>query len=129
MKIPVAILLLFTAGFVHAGTITCDVLSNGNVLVSMKVPHPEHALAIRPNDEVVWLQTGAEYIHKQIENFGALAEWVISPETKGTVWVNGKASVQPIIKESGRYHLYIADNIETEPENTHFIECYFVIVR
>lgn len=129
MKIAATLLFLFVSGFVHAEAVTCNVLSNSNVLVLMKAPHPEHALVNRPDGEVVWLQTGPEYIHKQIENFGALEEWVIAPETKGTVWLDGKAEIQPIIKGSGRYHLYIANNIETEPGNTHFIECYFVINR
>ncbi len=93
----------------------------------MIAPHPEHALVHRPNGETVWLQTSPAYIHKQIENFGALETWVITPETKGTVWIDGKPVVQPIIQGNGRYHLYIADNPETEPENTYFIECYFVI--
>ena len=32
----------------------------------MKTPHPNHALVYRPDGETVWLQTGPEYIHKQI---------------------------------------------------------------
>jgi IS30 family transposase len=27
------------------------------------------------------------------------------------------------------YHLYLADNIETEKENTYFVECYFEIAK
>jgi hypothetical protein len=129
MKIIAAFLILFASGFVHAETITCDVTSNGDVHISMIAPHPEHALVYRPNGEIVWLQTSPEFIHKQIENFGALEKWVITPETKGTVWVDGKAIVQPIIQGNGRYHLFIAENPETEPENTYFIECCFDIEK
>ena len=127
MKTAAALLILFATGFGHADTISCNVTSNGEVHISMKAPHPEHALVYRPNGEVVWLQTSPEYIHQQIENFGALEKWVITRGTKGTVYVDGKASLQPVIQGSGRYHLYIAENPETEPENTYFIECYFVI--
>ena len=127
MKITATFLILFSSGFVHADTITCNVTSNGDVHISMVAPHPEHALVIRPNGETVWLQTSPEYIHKKIENFGELEKWVITPETKGTVWIDGQASVDPIIQGNGRYHLYIAENLETEPENTYFIECYFII--
>ena len=66
-------------------------------------------------------------MHKQIANFGNLENWVITPESMGTVWVNGRATAQPIINGKGEYHLYIAENTETEPENTYFIECYFFI--
>ena len=86
-------------------------------------------MVYRPNGEIVWLQTTPEYIHKQIENFGALQNLVITRETKGTVFVDGKAIVQPIIQGNGRYHLYIAENLETEPENTYFIDCYFIIEK
>lgn len=127
MKITATFFILFASGFVHADTITCNVTSNGDVHISMIAPHPEHALVYRPNGEIVWLQTSPEFIHKQIENFGALEKWVITPETKGTVWVDGKAIVQPIIQGNGKYHLYIAENPETEPENTYFIECLFFI--
>ena len=96
-------------------------------MVTMEVPHPNHALIYRPDGETVWLQTSSEYLHGQVPNFDELRTWVISSESQGTVWVDGKATVQAIIKGKGRYHLYIAENTETEPENTYFIECYFVI--
>jgi hypothetical protein len=129
MKITATFLILFASGLVNADPITCTVKSNGDVYISMIAPHPEHALVYRPNGETVWLQTSPDFIHKQIENFGALEKWVITPETKGTVWVDGKASVQPIIQGNGRYQLYIAENPETEPENSYFIQCYFVIEK
>lgn len=127
MKHLAALFFLFASCLAHAQAITCDVLSDGNVLVKMKTPHPEHALVYRPDDSVVWLQSGPEYIHQQIGNFGELEEWLITPESKGTVWGDGGAEVRPILQGRGRYHLYIANNIETEPENTYFIECFFVI--
>ena len=127
MKITATLMILFASGFVHAEPINCNVTSNGEVHISMIAPHPNHALVHRPSGETVWLQTSSEYIHKQVPNFSELKIWVISSESKGTVWVNGKATVQPIIKGKGEYHLYIAENLETEPENTYFIECYFVI--
>jgi len=129
MKIAVTFLIFLVSGFVYADTITCNVTSNGEVHISMTAPHPEHALVHRPNGETVWLQTSPEFIHKQIENFGTLEKWVITPETKGTVWVDGKANVQPIIQGGGWDHLFIAENLETEPENTYFIECYFFIEK
>ena len=108
MKTAAALLILFASGLAHSDTTTCNVTSNGEVHISMRSPHPEHALVFRPTGEVVWLQTSPQYVHKQIENFGALEKWVITPETKGTVDVDGKASVQSVIQGSGRYHLYIA---------------------
>ena len=127
MKTLITIFTLFWASISQATPINCEVTSDSNVIVTMKTPHPNHALVHRPSGETVWFQTGPEYIHKQIPNFSELKTWVITPESTGTVWVDGKATVQPIINGKGKYNLYIAENIETEPENTYFIECYFVI--
>jgi hypothetical protein len=127
MKTLIAIFTLFWASISHASPIDCKVTDESTVIVTMEIPHPNHALVYRPSGETVWLQTSSEYIHKQVPNFSEIKTWIISSESKGTVWVNGKATVQPIIKGKGKYHLYIAENIETEPENTYFIECYFVI--
>lgn len=122
-----AILMLFGVSVCQASPIDCKVADGSTVVVTMGVPHPNHALIYRPDGETVWLQTASEYLHKQVPNFDELRTWVISSQSQGTVWVDGKATVQPIIKGKGRYHLYIAENTETEPENTYFIECYFVI--
>lgn len=127
MRLLVTIFLLFLANAGQAAPIRCDVVDGNTVVVTMKTPHPEEALVYRPGGETVWLHTSAQYLPKGTERFGDLGKWVISPDSTGTVWVDGKATVQPVIKEQGRYHLYIAENAETEPENTYFIECYFVI--
>lgn len=127
MKALIAICIIFCAGIGHASPIDCKVTDKNTVIVTMKVPHPNHALVNRPDGEVVWLQTGPEYLHQQIPNFSELETWVITSESMGTVWVNGIATIQPIIKGSGKYNLYIAKNLETEPENTYFMECFFVI--
>ena len=127
MKTLIITFTLFWASISYASPIDCIVADESTVIVTMEIPHPNHALVYRPGGETVWLQTSSEYIHKQVPNFSELKIWVISSESKGTVWVNGKVTVQPIIKGKGEYHLYIAENLETEPENTYFIECYFVI--
>ena len=127
MKLFATLVALFLAGAVHANPISCNATSEGNILVIMEVPHPNHALIYRPTGETIWLQSSSDFVHRQIENFSNLETWVITPESEGTVWINGKATAQPIINGKGRYHLYIAENIETEPENTYFIECYFYL--
>ena len=112
---------------VHASSIECVGSDDGVVKISMQIPHPEHALIERPNGETVWLQSDSTYAHHQINDFGNLGEWVLSSNSKGTVYVNGKATVQNVFHGKGKYHLYIAKNLETEKDNTYFIECYFEI--
>ena len=127
MKIYAALLTLVFAGVVQASPISCNVTNEGNILVIMKVPHPDHALIHRPDGETVWLQSSSDYVHKQMQDFSNLKNWVITPESKGTVWVNGKATEQSIINGKGKCNLYIAENTETERENTYSIECYFYV--
>ena len=124
----ISILILFSVGSAFASPIECvQVQSNKTVLITMQVPHPEHALIHRPDGVTVWLQTSKDYVHKQISDFGNLSKWQITSSTVGTVWIDGKATAQKVIKGKGVYHLYIAENLETESENTYFIECYFTI--
>ena len=40
---------------------------------------------------------------------------------KGITWIDGKKVEQLVFKKPGKYTVYMADNLETEPENTfHF---------
>lgn len=39
-------------------------------------------------------------------------------EIKGVIWIDGKRSIEPVFSEPGEYLIYMADNLETEPENT-----------
>ena len=124
----VIILILLSFGIVSAAPIECvQDNTNKTISITMQVPHPKHALVHRPDGSTVWLQTSNDYVHEQIKDFENLSSWEINRETVGTVWINGKATAQKVIKDKGVYNLYIADNPETERENTYFIECYFII--
>ena len=124
----VVFVLLFVASFASgAEPPVCIARDNNAVIVKMTSPHPKQALVQRPDGTTVWLQAYDELAHEQIENFESLEEWTITSTTPGTVYVDGEPVAEPVIRGSGRYNLYIADNTETEPENTYFIECYFEI--
>lgn len=69
------------------------------------------------------------HVHDQIPNFSELKKWVITPESKGTVYLDGKATAQPVFNGNGKYYLYIADNLKTERENTQYMYCYFFIIN
>lgn len=43
-------------------------------------------------------------------------------DVKGILWVDGKKEVRNVFEKPGEYLLYMADNLETEPENTFFIQ-------
>lgn len=129
MKIIVgAILMLALNDFAIATPIDCFVnQENHSVTIMMKVPHPDHALIYRPDGETVWLQLPSGAAHQQVDDFSNLTVWIIDSHSLGTVWMDGKAVAQNIINGSGKYTLYIAENLETEPENTFSIQCTFQI--
>jgi hypothetical protein len=124
----IIIFILLAIETVSASPIECvQDKANKTILITMQVPHPKHALVYRPDGSTVWLQTSNEFIHEQISDFGNLSKWQIYSNTVGTVWIDGKAMIQRVINGKGIYRLYIAENLETEPENTYFIECYFTV--
>lgn len=127
IKRLVALVCTVFSASVGAVPIECVEQENNAVIVKMEIPHPKEALIYRPSGETVWLQIEDALAHQQIANFEYLREWKIDLSTVGTVYKEGKPYVEPIINGKGVYHLYIAKNIETEPENTYFIECYFEI--
>ena len=112
----------------YASPIDCTVDNDTKtVTIKMSTPHPNHALIYQPDGTVVWLQSGPEYIHPQLKDFSHVAVYEITQESVGTVWNDGGAAIEKVISGSGRYHFYVADNIETEPENTYYMECFFTI--
>jgi len=123
--VPLAcILFSFSIG---AAPIECVKQGNNSIIVKMEIPHPKEALIHRPSGETVWLQYEDTHTHQQIANFENLQEWKIDSNTAGTVYKQGQPFIEPALDGKGVYHLYIAENTETERENTYFIECYFEI--
>jgi len=48
---------------------------------------------------------------------------VITPsKLKGVIWKNGQKWVRRVFNTPGKYFIYLADNLETEPENTFSFE-------
>lgn len=43
-------------------------------------------------------------------------------DLKGTTWRESEKVTEIIFKDSGRYRIYFADNLETEPENTYSLQ-------
>jgi len=44
-----------------------------------------------------------------------------SKSLEGITWINGKKVKEKVFQENGKYFIYMANNLETEPENTfHF---------
>ena len=42
-------------------------------------------------------------------------------EITGVKWIDGKRVIAPVFNAPGEYLIYMADNLETEPENTFYL--------
>ncbi len=47
---------------------------------------------------------------------------IIPSQLKGVVWKNGQRLIRKVFNTPGEYFIYLADNLETEPENTFSFE-------
>jgi hypothetical protein len=129
MKYLLSIVFVFVASMAEAGSISCKVEAGNLIIVEMVTPHPKEVLIHRPGGETVWLQSVGKLAHQQITDFENLQKWEIDSKALGTVFNNGEPRVEPVIRGKGMYHLYVAENAETELENTYFVECYFEITE
>jgi hypothetical protein len=63
--------------------------------------------------------------NKEFQN--ATSIQLVVTDVKGIKWENGKRVVESVFTEPGEYLVYMADNLETEPENTFFLSKYITI--
>ena len=111
----------------------CDVREAAvwiRVEVAMPVPHPAEMLIYQPSGTTVWLRhPDLTYQFPETSNFEELASFVIDESSQGTRFrpSDGKPELIPVLAGQGEYHLYLAENTETEPENTLFFDCRFTV--
>ena len=88
--------------------------------LTMPVPHPA-SLAIRdPDGRWFYLQDPAASVALvPPEAFARLRELALHPaEITGLVFVGGEPLTGLVFTKAGEYLIYLAENLETEPENT-----------
>ena len=98
-----------------------NVVAAGDVIIiSLPKKHPQKMSIKSPSGE--WF-----VVHEKSEKIYFLPKHKFSSATsiqkkvakiKGVKWVDGKRTVEPVFNEPGEYLFYMADNLETEPENT-----------
>lgn len=101
-------------------SINKQALNNGLLHINLPKQHPKN-LAIRdPKGEWFVVQDVGQSIQvipqKVFESISKL-ELKLN-ELVGTTWRESKKSTEIVFKYSGKYLIYFANNLETEPENT-----------
>lgn len=96
------------------------VTANDVITISFPRNHPKKMSIRSPSNEWYVVHEKSERIYLLPKNLFSKATSVQKkvPEIKGVKWVDGKRVVGPVFNEPGEYLLYMADNLETEPENT-----------
>ena len=95
--------------------------SNTRLIIKLGDPHPNHLLIYSPKGYVYYFFKTKDVFDEVIFK----KEFVIDPMSfKGIRFdeETGEPIEEIVFKTKGKYSLYFANNTETEPENTFFIE-------
>ncbi len=101
-----------------------NVSIGGNIHLKFPQNHPKN-LAIR-NPSGTWysIQNNDDNIFLiSNEKYNAATELFLKTQVlEGIAWINGKRVKEKVFQDVGEYLIYMANNLETEPENTfHFM--------
>ena len=99
------------------------VTANDVVVISFPRQHPQKMSIMSPSGEWFVVHEKSEKIYLLPKNKFSSATSVQKKvaEIKGVKWIDGKRLVGPVFNEPGEYMFYMADNLETEPENTFYL--------
>jgi len=101
-------------------------LSKGEVLkITLPLPHPKELAIKSPTGQWFYLHIEDEGENNKLMpslEFTNITKLNLNTATLQAIfWKNGKAIKENVFTTTGDYLIYMADNMETEPENTlHF---------
>ena len=109
------------------------VLYRGDILtLTMPAQHPQGLAIKNPADDWYYIQdpTAPSQLMGK-EDFSRLTHLVIpTAELEAVRWIGGRAEKAKVFTQTGEYLIYMADNLETEPENTfHFMATVYYYGR
>lgn len=96
------------------------VTANDVITISFPRNHPKKMSIRSPSHEWYVVHEKAEKIYLLPKNSASKITSVQKKvsEINGVKWVDGNRVVGPVFKEPGEYMFYMADNLETGPDNT-----------
>ena len=99
------------------------VTANDLIVISFPRQHPQKMSIKSPSGEwfVVHEESEKVYFLPQNEFSCASSAQKKVAEITGVKWIDGKRVIGPVFNEPGEYLIYMADNLETEPENTFYL--------
>ena len=98
---------------------------SGSLSLSFPGNHPLKMAIIIPGSDnpYVFLQDGTEIMEfVPADSFAKVRNMVLKADQQGIRFINGSKHREAIFKKSGYYTVVLADNLETEPENTNSLQ-------
>lgn len=99
------------------------ITANAVITISFPRQHPQKMSIKSPSGEwfVVHEESEKIYLLPKDEFSCATSVQKKVAEITGVKWIDGKRVIGPVFNEPGEYLVYMADNLETEPENTFYL--------
>ena len=99
------------------------VTANDLIIISFPRQHPQKMSIMSPSGDWFVVHEKSEKIYLLPKNKFSSATSVQKKvaEIKGVKWIDGKRVIGPVFNEPGEYLIYMADNLETESENTFYL--------
>lgn len=97
-----------------------ELTKNDVITINLPKVRPKNLAIIDPNGQMFIIHSTEEDILMMSEQEFSLIRVLEIPirNTKGVTWVDGQKREKSIFEQPGKYKIYFADNLETEPENT-----------
>ena len=91
-----------------------------SIQITFPESHPSKLSVITPDGQLYIIHSEEDLIEfLPYEEFKDAKSIEIPIATvKGTTWIDGKKSDLLVFDKKGKYSIYMADNLETEPDNT-----------
>ena len=110
----------------HSFSLTPKIIFKGDILkINLPEEHPKKLSIKTPEGNWLIVHSAEENIFLVTEQAFKSAEYleISTKTTKGLIWKNGQPETAIVFNQPGEYMVYLADNLETEPENTfHFMD-------
>lgn len=107
-------------------SLSSDTLRAGAALtLRLSEKHPERMAIIDPDERYFYIQDPEVSRLMEPTAFAQARELIIDAAQSGLCYVDGKARTGAVFTKSGVYVIYLADNLETEEENTDALRLNF----
>jgi hypothetical protein len=98
--------------------------TGGSVTIEMGANHPGELAAVSPGGGWYYFQGSSRAVLMPAEAFKKATQIEIPHDIQGIVYKDGKPMKKALFSAAGRYEIVLAENLETEPENTLWLHCF-----